>query len=100
LKDKRKEAKRLFERAIELDPEMMCAYYGLACWCPLEGKKTRSFEFLEKVMKKGFCGRAWIDADHDIDGLRADPMYLKLMSEYFAAGSSASRKLKEASGED
>jgi superkiller protein 3 len=95
LKDKRKEARRLLERAIELAPDMEQAYYCLACYYALTGKKTKALEYLGKALEKGFRDRDWIEADHDVDSLKGDPRFGKLMGRYFVAESSSSLKSKE-----
>ena len=87
IKDKRKEAKKLLERAIELNPKMMWAYYCLGCWYALEGQKTKAFEYLDKAFEKGFKDREWIEGDKDLEGLRGDARYGKMMAKPFEAGS-------------
>jgi tetratricopeptide (TPR) repeat protein len=86
IKDKRKEAKTLLERAVELDPEMTWGYYCLGCWYSLEGRKTKAFEYLEKAFEKGFSKREWMEADKNLDALRADPRYAKMITKHFASG--------------
>lgn len=85
-KDKRKEARTLLEKAVELEPDMMWAYYCLGCWHALEGKKAKAFEYLEKALEKGFKDRTWIEADKDLEGLRGDPRYGKLLAKLPKAG--------------
>jgi tetratricopeptide (TPR) repeat protein len=81
IREKRKEAKRLLERAIEINPEYGPAYYCLCCWHALEGKKTKAIEFLEKAVEKGFKDRDWIEADKDLEGLRSDTRYRTMMKK-------------------
>lgn len=80
IKDKRKEARTLLEKAIELKPDMTWAYYCLGCWYALEGKKTKAFEYLEKAIEKGFNRRKWMEEDKDLDGLKGDPRYRKMVA--------------------
>lgn len=83
LKDKRKEAKALLEKAVELAPDFMWSYYCLGCWHALEGTKAKAFEWLEKAFGKGFKDREWMEKDKDLDGLRGDPRYRKMMARHF-----------------
>jgi len=80
IKDKRKEARTLLEKAIELEPDMIWGYYCLGCWHALEGKKTKAFEFLQKAIEKGFTKREWMEADKDLESLRGDAHYRKLVA--------------------
>jgi adenylate cyclase len=82
-KDKRQEARRCLERAIELDPNMEWAYYGLGCYYALENKKAKALEFLHKALEKGWRDKDWIASDHDLDSLRDDPRFKKLLAQYF-----------------
>ena len=86
IEGKRKDAKRLFEQAIELDPEYVWPHYCLGCWYALRGRKSKAFESLERALEKGFWNREWIEADKDLESLRADPRFAKLMRKYFGEG--------------
>jgi tetratricopeptide (TPR) repeat protein len=83
LKDRRQEALRCLERAIELNPDMEWTYYCLACYYALENKKTKALELLKKSLEKGLRDKDWIDSDHDLDSLRDDPRFKKLLAQYF-----------------
>ena len=89
LKDRRKESLRYFERATELNPDYEWAYYCIACYYSLANKKTKALEYLHKALEKGMHDKDWIDADHDLDNLRADPRFNKLMAQFFKKESSA-----------
>ena len=56
-------------------------YYNLACLDALEGKKAGAIEWLEKSVRAGFIDRAWIRRDGDLNAIRGEPGYLKLLSE-------------------
>jgi tetratricopeptide (TPR) repeat protein len=78
-----REAKRFFDKAIELDPEMAWAYYSIACIDALAGKKGVALKNLERAFEKGVEDKAHIDKDTDLDSLRKDAGYVKLMEKYF-----------------
>jgi HEAT repeat protein len=57
------------------------AYYNLACNSAKAGDKAKSVEWLEKAVKAGFVDRAWIRKDGDLDAIREEPGYKKLLSD-------------------
>ncbi len=63
------------------DPDCAWSYYCLGCFYALEGKRARAFEWLEKAFEKGFKDREWTEKDKDLDGLRNDPRYAKLLEK-------------------
>jgi len=82
-KNRRKEGRLCYERAIELDPEMAVAYYSLACCHALEGNKKEALKQLKLALEKGFCDRGHINSDSDMDSLRQEPGFKELMKQYF-----------------
>lgn len=78
------EAKVCFDRAIALDPNMGWAYYCLACLKALEGKKRDALTYLRKALEKGVHDRKHIAKDSDLDSLRADAAFQRLMKKYFS----------------
>jgi len=82
-KDRQKEGRLCYERAIELDPEMAVAYYSLACCHALEGKKKVALKQLKLALEKGFCNRGHINSDSDMDSLREEPGFKELMKLIF-----------------
>jgi tetratricopeptide (TPR) repeat protein len=57
------------------------AYYNLACNSAKAGDKAKAVEWLEKAIKAGFVDRAWIKKDGDLDLIRNEPGYKKLLSD-------------------
>jgi HEAT repeat protein len=57
------------------------AYYNLACLYALTGDRARSVDWLEKAVKAGFTDRAWIRKDGDLDAIREEPGYKKLLAD-------------------
>lgn len=56
------------------------ALYNLACLNSVKGEKGKAVEWLEKAVRAGFKDRQWIKLDRDLDGLRNEAGYLKLLS--------------------
>jgi tetratricopeptide (TPR) repeat protein len=76
------EAKGLFIKAVELDPNMAWSYYSIACIDALEGKKAEALKNLEVALKKGLKDKAHIEKDSDLDSLRKDRKYQRLINKY------------------
>ena len=84
-KTRDREAKRFFDKAIELDPEMVWAYYSVACLDALAGKKGDALKNLERVLEKGVDDKKHIDKDADLDSIRKDAGFVRLMKKYFGS---------------
>lgn len=69
--------------------------YNTACCLSLAQKLDEGFAMLEKALQTSKATGAgpegvtkgMIDSDHDMNNLRADPRFQKLMDQYFGAGS-------------
>ena len=57
------------------------AYYNLACNSAKAGDRAKAVEWLEKAIKAGFIDRAWIRKDGDLDSIREEPGYKKLLAD-------------------
>jgi len=73
------EAKKSFEIAIEMVPNLSDAYYSLASIYSLQGKKDLAIFNLEMALKKGFNNYEFIQNDTDLDYIRNDPRFKKLI---------------------
>lgn len=87
-KGKRGEAMVCLEKYLELQPSedghmAAWALYSIACLHALEGRKEEALSFLEKALAEGLREKNHIDNDADLDQLRGDPRFTRLMSEYF-----------------
>jgi len=81
-KGRENEALAAFQQALKLDPEMLWAYYGLACLHAVAGKEKPALELLEKALKKGFKEFDHIEKDKDWNGLREKPKFVRLLEKY------------------
>ncbi len=82
-KTRRREALSCFTKAIKLDPQMPWAYYSIACIHALSGDKEKALAYLEQSFKKGLRDKKHIDSDADMDSLRHDKEFTKMMAKYF-----------------
>jgi serine/threonine protein kinase/Flp pilus assembly protein TadD len=69
------------ERALAIDPEDAGVRYNVACLYSLEGEIDRAIEALDAAIRAGFGRRDWIEHDPDLDALREDTRFKKLLSK-------------------
>ncbi len=88
------EAVKWFKAAVEVGesvPEAQqgqaTTIYNTACSLVLSKRNDEALQYLEKALQTGAktrpLGKAMIDADHDMNGLRGDPRFAELMERYF-----------------
>jgi HEAT repeat protein len=56
-------------------------YYNLACNSAKAGDRAKAVEWLEKAVRAGFIDRPWIKKDGDLDSIREEPGYKKLLGD-------------------
>lgn len=56
-------------------------YYNLACLTALQGDRKKAIEWLEKGVRAGFTDRAWIKKDGDLDSIRNEDGYKKIIGD-------------------
>jgi len=56
-------------------------YYNLACNCSKAGERAKALEWLEKAVRAGFNDRAWMKKDGDLDAIREEPGFKKLLAD-------------------
>jgi TolB-like protein/thioredoxin-like negative regulator of GroEL len=62
-------------RALEVDPNDPAIRYNLGCFYARAGDADKAFECLEGSIRS----RSWIENDADLDSLREDPRYRRLL---------------------
>ncbi|UCD24656.1 MAG: protein kinase [Gemmatimonadota bacterium] len=67
------------ERAVTIDPEDAGVSYNVACLMALEGLADKAIHYLDLSVKGGFWHREWAENDPDLDSLRDDPRFKKLL---------------------
>jgi HEAT repeat protein len=55
--------------------------YNIACLHSLKGSKAKAVEWLDKAVRAGFKDRGWIRKDHDLDAIRDEEGYKKILSD-------------------
>jgi tetratricopeptide (TPR) repeat protein len=70
------------KKALLLDPDCMAAYYDLACYFSLLGKREQALAAMEMALCKGFSDFDWLVQDPDLAALRALPEFPLLVKTY------------------
>jgi tetratricopeptide (TPR) repeat protein len=55
--------------------------YNIACLHSLKGSKAKAVEWLDKAVRAGFVDRGWIRKDRDLDNIREEEGYKKLLAD-------------------
>ncbi|MFH1227025.1 MAG: transglutaminase domain-containing protein [Planctomycetota bacterium] len=76
---KYREAKETFGKLLELLPDNANALYNLACTCSLMGDKSEALDYLEKSIQAGWDDYAHIKKDTDLDNIRDEERFKKIM---------------------
>lgn len=87
--DRYDQAEREYRRIIAGDGEALStrwAYYNLACIRAIQGRTEEALAELEKAVKAGFKDTSWARRDGDLEPLRADPRFHKILSELEGGG--------------
>ena len=77
-------AKALFDfhDASRLDPKLALAFYGKACCYALERQTERAIDNLRQSLELGYREFDSISRDPNLDSIRGDPAYERLMKEF------------------
>ena len=76
-----KEALVAYKQAVELDPNFGDSYYNMACLYAGDGKPDLALKYLGLSVKNGYAQLEAMEEDHDLDGLRQDPRFQKIMKD-------------------
>ena len=82
LRTRDRAARRCFSKAIQLDPNLGWAYYSIACLDALAGRRNRALANLKTAFEKGVDDWNHIEKDSDLDSVRGDETYKRLIDEY------------------
>jgi len=82
-----KAAVDLVEKSGQQPQGLSTMIYNTACSLALAKRNDEAFVYLEKALQLGAKGaglsKVMIDADHDMDNLRTDERFAKLMAQFF-----------------
>lgn len=67
-------------KILKLDPKDARTMYNLGCLHALDGDKDAAIESLEDAVENGFRDRAQFESDDDLQSLRGDARFKKLMA--------------------
>jgi predicted esterase len=73
------DAVKAFEKCVELFPDRAVGHYNAACAHALAGRKETAVACLSRSFEHGFLDLAHVARDHDLDPLRAEPAFTKLI---------------------
>ncbi len=69
-------------RAIAIDPDDIVAQYNLACVHAVLGNVDKAIDILEQLLPRSSVYHIkWFTHDSDLDNLRDDPRFRKLLAE-------------------
>ena len=70
------------QKAAGLAPGDKSIHYNLTALYCLQGAKDRAFDSLDKAMELGFNNYDALRTDPDLDGIREDPEFRKILEKY------------------
>jgi adenylate cyclase len=80
------------EAALRLRPDDYTTLYNAACYYSLAGEAERAIDLLERACDLGGGRRDWFEHDSDLDSLRDDPRFLRLLARLDPSGAAATDK--------
>jgi tetratricopeptide (TPR) repeat protein len=70
------------EKLVTVRPTDPTAYYNLACRYALLKQRDKAITTLRKAVELGYRDFAFMAEDHDLDSIRKDPRFRKLLKEF------------------
>jgi hypothetical protein len=81
------EAVPYYRQAIRIDPGHASAYYNLGCARALMGDAEKAVHWLRRAGKRGIDLGPLLESDPDLDPIRQDPAFRRLLKQQRAGGS-------------
>jgi tetratricopeptide (TPR) repeat protein len=81
-KKRYQESLQIERRIIQLRPKDPLAHYNLACSYALLRQQDLAIVALRKALEFGYADFRYIHQDRDLDGIRKDPRFKKLLREF------------------
>lgn len=82
LKGRLQEGLAVDEKLVSVRPTDPTAHYNLACRYALLKQRDKAISTLRKAVELGYRDFRFMQEDHDLDSIRKDPRFRKLMKEY------------------
>ena len=70
------------EKLVAVRPTDPTAHYNLACRYALLKQRDKALTALRKAVELGYRDFAFMQEDQDLDSIRKDPRFRKLMGEF------------------
>lgn len=70
---------KMDRKLVRLQPENATAHYNLACSLALMKKKAEALKVLKQAVALGYKDFRWMAKDRDLDGLKDNPEFQKLL---------------------
>ena len=70
------------EKLVAVCPTDPTAYYNLACRYALLKQRDKAIVTLRRAVELGYRDFAFMQEDHDLDSIRKDPRFRKLLKEF------------------
>jgi len=67
-------------RALELYPDELATLYNAACLYVHLGETERALDALDRAVATGRGSRKWFDNDRDLDALRGNPRFERIVA--------------------
>jgi tetratricopeptide (TPR) repeat protein len=77
-----REGLKLDKRLVRLRPNDALAHYNLACSYALLKRPDQSIKTLRKAVELGYRDFRYMREDHDLDTIKHDPRFRKLLRDY------------------
>lgn len=72
---------KMDRRLVRLLPQNATAHYNLACSLALLKRKAAALRSLHQAVSLGYADFDWMQQDPDLDGLKQDPAFTKLLEQ-------------------
>lgn len=82
LKGRFAEVLKIDKQIVRLRPEDALAHYSLACSYALLKRADQSLKTLRRAVELGYRDFRGIREDHDLDTIKQDPRFAKLLRDY------------------
>ncbi|NLG34716.1 MAG: hypothetical protein GX548_05125 [Lentisphaerae bacterium] len=74
---------------VRLQPRSALAWYNLGCSLSLTGRPDEAFKALETAVGLGYADADWMQEDADLEAIRGDPRFARLLARLLARHPSA-----------
>ena len=80
------EGLKMDRRLVRLQPRNATAHYNLACSLALSKRRADALRSLHRAIELGYTDLEWMQQDPDLEGLKGDPEFERLLLRLKAQG--------------